>query len=68
MQRSQSKLNWGLHPVPTIHQCVNSQPSLLNNTPKVPRRSPRKRALSERDEFELFTKQDKVNDFTSFTS
>ena len=42
----------------------NSQPSLLNS-PKVPRRSPRTRALSEPNEFEVFTNQDKVKDFTS---
>ena len=65
--KSRCKLNWELHPVPTIHPCVNSQPSLLN-TPKVLRRSPRKRALSEPDEFEVFTNRDKVKDFTSFTS
>ena len=42
----------------------NSQPSLLN-TPKVPRRSPRTRALSEPNEFEIFTNRDKVKDSTS---
>ena len=42
----------------------NSQPSLLNS-PKIPRRSPRTRALSEPNEFEVFTNQDKVKDFTS---
>ena len=29
---------------------------------------PRKRALPESDEFEVFTNRDKVKDFTSFTS
>ena len=47
--------------------CVNCQPSLLI-TPKVRRQSPRKRALSEPDEFEIFTNRNKVKDFTSFTS
>ena len=65
--KSRCKLNWELHPVPTIHPCVNSQPSLIN-TPKVPRPSPRKRALPEPDEFYVFTNRDKVKDFTSFTS
>ena len=51
----------------TIHPYVNNQPSLLY-TPKVPRRPPRKRALSEPDKFEVFTNRDKVKDFTSFTS
>ena len=46
---------------------VNSQPSLLN-TPKVLRRSPRKRVLSEPDKFEVFANRDKVKDFTLFTS
>ena len=49
------------------HSCVNSQPLLLD-TQKVPRRSPRKRALSEPNKFEVFTNRDKVKDFTSFTS
>ena len=51
--KSRWKLNLELYPVPTIHPCVNSQSSLLN-TSKVPRQSPRKRTLSEPDEFEVF--------------
>ena len=65
--KSQCKLNWELHPRPTIQPCVNNQPSLLN-TPKVPRRSPRKRALLEPSKLEVFRNWDKVKDFTSFTS
>ena len=65
--KSRCKLNWELRPVPTIHPCVNSQLSLLN-TPKVSRRSPRKRELSEPDEFEVFTNRDKAKNFTSFPS
>ena len=64
--KSRCKLNLESHPVPTIHPCANSQPSFLN-TPKVPRRSPRKRALLEPDDFEVFTNREKVKDFTSFT-
>ena len=67
MEKSRCILNWELHPMPTIRLCVNSQ-LLLLNTPNVPRRSPRKRALSEPDEFEVFTNQGKVKDFKSFTS
>ena len=65
--KSQCKLNGELHTVPTIDPCVNSQLSLLN-APKVPRRSRRKRALSEPGQFQVFTNQDKVKDITSFTS
>ena len=65
--KSRCKLNWELHPIPTIHPCVNSQSSLLN-TPKVPMRSPGKRALPEPDESEVVKNRDKVKDFTSFTS
>ena len=61
------KLNQELHPVPTIHPCVNSQPLLLNTT-KVSRQPPRKRALSEADKFEVFTNRGKIKDFTQFTS
>ena len=44
------KLNWELHPIPTIHPCVYSHPSLFG-TQKLRRRSPRKRALSKPNEF-----------------
>ena len=52
--KSRCKLNWELNPIPIIHPCLYSQPSRLN-TQKVPRRSPRKRALPEPDEYEVFT-------------
>ena len=44
------KLRWHLHSVSAIYSCVNSQPSLLR-TPRIPKRSLRKRKMLESDEF-----------------
>ena len=52
-EKSRSKLNWHLHPVPTIHQSANSQLSLLRAS-TVLKRSSTKRIILESDGLEVY--------------
>ena len=52
----------------TITSNTNIHQSSFLNNPKVPKRSQRKRALSELYEFEVCTNRDKFKDFTSLAS
>ena len=58
------KLQWHLHPVPTIHPKIYGKDSLLR-TPSLPRKSPVKRNIYG-DEISTFQALDKVSGFQHF--